>query len=104
MLWSFIVACLCFLKDTAGASRECYSDSLSACIIISGLFSILPVRCGEDLDRLRRQHILPFWINVLGNFTDSNLTVPTTENHRVKGFSSFFFDACKVQLFIGPAM
>lgn len=36
--------CLCFLKDTAGASRECYSDSLSACIIISGLFSILPVR------------------------------------------------------------
>jgi len=44
MLWSFIVVCLCFLKDTAGASRECYSDSLSACIIISGLFSILPVR------------------------------------------------------------
>jgi hypothetical protein len=44
MLWSFVVVCLCFLKDTAGASRECYSDSLSACIIISGLFSILPVR------------------------------------------------------------
>ncbi|KAJ6746172.1 hypothetical protein OIU74_028771 [Salix koriyanagi] len=44
MLWSFIVVCLCSLKDTAAASRECYSDSLCAGIIISGLLSITPVR------------------------------------------------------------